>query len=101
MSRLYADNGLAALAIMVTRDGNTAKPATDPSASATQIAEVRKRGRITMPVEIATDTAALVGVADDPCVVLVDGGDVVRFVGGAGSHWRDLDLAIGSLLAAK
>jgi hypothetical protein len=101
IARLYADNGLAALAIVVTREGDTTKPATDPSLSATQIEEVRKRGRIAMPVEIATDTAALVGVADDPSVVLVDGGDIVRFVGGAGSHWRDLDLAIGSLLAAE
>lgn len=101
MARLYADNGLVSLAIVVTHANGTPTPPKDPSATTTQIDAARKRGRITMPFEIATDTAALVGVGTDPCVVLVDGGDVVRFVGGAGAHWRDLDRAIGSLLAAK
>jgi hypothetical protein len=98
MSRLYGDNGLAALAIVVA-EGMT--PPKDPTASAAQIEAVRKKGRIAMPVEIAADTAALVGVDTDPSVVLVDGGDVVRYVSGVGHDWRDLDRAIGSLLAPK
>jgi len=100
MSRLYADNGLSSLAIVVAGVDGTATPPADPAGTATQIALVRAHGRIAMPVDIATDTGALGGVVDDPCVVLVDGADTVRFVGGAGPHWRELDLAIAALLAA-
>jgi hypothetical protein len=101
MARLYGDNGLHALAIVVAHADGRASPITDAPATATAVGEVKHKTRVAMAVDVATGPgAALEGITTDPCVVLVDGTDAVRFVGGAGPHWRELDLAIGSVIAA-
>ncbi len=107
IARLYADNGLGALAVITAfADGRAIIP-TDAPGVAEQAARARKQQRITMPVEVALGdpTAAGRGFAEappithDPTVVLIDGNDTVRWIGEVGPHWRELDVAIIGALA--
>lgn len=109
IARLYADNGLGAIAIVTAfAEGRATAPA-DATAALAQVATVHARQRIAMPLEAAlpaatTDSRTLAehgALVHDPTVILVDRTHTVRWIGGVGPHWQALDLAIAEVLSAE